>query len=95
MDFNYRFLKGTVAVSLLLTFALIPVTPIFATPPDINSPASQPSQGKAINNENARSSHLLQLPSNSEDAGRPATGSITFVGNATVIIRYGALNNPY
>ena len=91
MDFNYRFLKGTVAVSLLLTFALIPVTPIFAAPPDINSPAGQPSQGKAINNENARSSHLLQLPSNSEDAGRPATGSITFVGNATVIIRYGAL----
>ena len=44
-----------------------------------------------MNNENAPSSHLLQLPSGSEDANRPATSSITFVGTATVIIRYGDL----
>jgi L-ascorbate metabolism protein UlaG (beta-lactamase superfamily) len=52
---------------------------------------TQSSQGKTINNENAPSSHLLQLPSGSEGADRPATGSITFVGTATVIIHYGDL----
>ncbi|WP_074772721.1 MBL fold metallo-hydrolase [Nitrosospira multiformis] len=36
-------------------------------------------------------SYLLQLPSGQEDADRPATGSITFLGTATVIIRYGDL----
>lgn len=36
-------------------------------------------------------SYLLQLPSGQEDADRPATGSITFWGTATVIIRYGDL----
>ncbi len=36
-------------------------------------------------------SYLLQLPSDQEDADRPATGSITFLGTATVIIRYGDL----
>jgi L-ascorbate metabolism protein UlaG (beta-lactamase superfamily) len=51
----------------------------------------QPDPGKAMDNENPRSSHLLQLPPGSEDTGRPATGSITFVGTATVIIRYGDL----
>lgn len=52
---------------------------------------NQSSQGKTLNNENAPRPHLLQLPSGSEDADRPATGSITFVGTATVIIRYGGL----
>lgn len=81
MDFNYRFLKGAIAV----------ITPVFATAHDVNSPKGQPDPGKAMDNENPRSSHLLQLSADSEDEDKFATGSITFVGTATVIIRYGGL----
>ncbi|SFU54823.1 hypothetical protein SAMN05216417_106218 [Nitrosospira multiformis] len=38
MDFNYRFLKGAIAV----------ITPVFATAHDVNSPKGQPDPGKAI-----------------------------------------------
>ena len=92
MDFNYRlFLKRMVAVSLLLASAFLLVTPVFATPPDTNSPTVRSDSAKGMDNENGRSLSLLQLPADSKDMDKSATGSITFVGNATVIIRYGAL----
>jgi hypothetical protein len=83
MDCNYGFLKDAIAV----------ITPVFATAHDVNSPKGQPDPEKAMDNENSRSLHLLQLPADSEDVNKFATGSITFIGTATVIIRYGALTS--
>jgi L-ascorbate metabolism protein UlaG (beta-lactamase superfamily) len=92
MDFNHGLLlEAIVTASLLLASAFIPIAPVFATPSHTDAPSRQPGPGKTTDNENGRNLYLLQLPADSEDLGKPATGSITFVGTATVIIRYGAL----
>jgi len=70
---------------LLLTFVQ-PVSAASSTP----DPRERPALAKrdAINSE---SKYLLTLPDASETQSRHAGGSVTFVGTATVIIRYDGL----
>lgn len=93
MPANYRFPSAVAGASLLLTAASHAV---FATPPSdlLLSQSSQSSQsrpGKTSGDGKAGNEYLLTLPADSNKAEKPAAGSITFAGNATVIIRYGEL----
>lgn len=93
MPANYRLLSAVAGASLLLTSAL---NPVFATPPadpplTQSSQSSQSRPGKTTGDGKAGSEYLLTLPADSREAEKRAAGSITFVGNATVIIRYGEL----
>lgn len=89
MPFSYKHLFLMVAgASLLLTF---PFRLVAAAPPPVSSAEARSSSIKTSGDGKSGSKYLLTLPAASENGNGLATGSITFVGNATVIIRYGGL----
>ena len=88
MHVNYKLLSAVAGASLLLTSTF---NPVFATPPPTDSPSTQFRSGKTNGEGKAGSRYLLTLPADSVEAEKRTAGSITFVGNATIIIRYGGV----
>ncbi|HEU4853936.1 MAG TPA: MBL fold metallo-hydrolase [Nitrosospira sp.] len=89
MEVQHRFQPAAAiaAAGLLLTSVFAPV---FARLPESES-STQSRFIKAGDGREAESKYLLRLPPPSEKEKGETTGSVTFVGTATVLIRYGGL----
>jgi hypothetical protein len=91
METQYRFQPAAAIAAAGLLLASV-FTPVFATPPESESSA-QSRFIRAGEGREAESKYLLRLspPSDSEKEKGETAGSVTFVGTATVLIRYGGL----
>jgi hypothetical protein len=75
-----------IAAALLLPFVL---TPVCAGPSQPDPSTERPSRSRDASKPESK--YLLTLPAARESENSPASGSVFFVGTATVIIRYGEL----